>query len=185
MAAAVSILTLPGWTNSGPGHWQSIWERAHPNCRRVEQENWDTPTRDDWLPTLDRAIAEAAPPIVLVAQSLGCHAAVEWAARADLSRIARVAGAFLVAPPDLERKDAGRIIRQWRPVLMRPLPFPSVLVASRTDPYAPFERSQQFAAAWGSAFLDIGDAGHITTASGYGPWPEGHALLQEFIARVT
>jgi predicted alpha/beta hydrolase family esterase len=180
-----SILMLPGWTNSGPDHWQSVWERAHPEYRRIEQENWDTPTRDDWLPTIGRAITEAAPPIVLVAQSLGCIAAVEWANRADPSARARVAGAFLVAPADVERKGAGRIVRQWRPISMNRLPFPSMVVASRTDPFAAFARSQQFAAAWGSEFIDIGDAGHINTASGYGPWPEGHKLLLEFIARLT
>src|SRR5918998_1968651 len=98
-----SVLMLPGWTNSGPEHWQSQWERAHPEYRRVEQANWDTPTRDDWLPTIARAIDEAAPPVVLVAQSLGCIAAVEWARQADPASITRVAGAFLVAPADVER----------------------------------------------------------------------------------
>jgi hypothetical protein len=176
---------LPGWTNSGPDHWQSQWERAHPEYRRIEQDNWDTPTPDDWLPTIGRAVAQAATPVVLAAQSLGCIAAVRWAAQADPETISRVAGAFLVAPADVERKDAGRVVRQWRPIPMNPLPFPSVVVASRTDPYAAFERSQQFATAWGSTLIDIGDAGHINTASGHGPWPEGHQLLLELIERVT
>ena len=176
---------LPGWTNSGPDHWQSHWERAHPKYRRIEQANWDTPAPEDWLPTIGSAIDAAAAPIVLVAQSLGCIAAVEWARQAKPASIARVGGAFLVAPADVERNAAGAIIRQWRPISMRPLPFPSVLVASRTDPYAAFARSEQFAAAWGSTLIDIGDAGHINTASGHGPWPEGHQLLLDFIARVT
>ena len=181
----VSVLILPGWTGSGPEHWQSHWERAHPEYRRVEQENWDTPTREDWLPTIDRAISSATPPVVLVAQSLGCIAAVEWAARPDSESLSRVAGAFLVAPADVERKQAGRVVRQWRPIPMQRLPFPSVLVASRTDPYAAFGRSEEFAAAWGSELVDIGDAGHVNTASGHGPWPEGHRMLEEFISRVA
>ncbi|MGZ7039032.1 MAG: alpha/beta hydrolase, partial [Thermoanaerobaculia bacterium] len=37
-----------------------------------------------------------------------------------------------------------------------------------------------FAAAWGSRLVFIGDAGHINGASGYGPWPEGEAMLLEF-----
>ena len=185
MAAKVSVLMLPGWTNSGPDHWQSQWERAHPEYRRVEQDNWDTPTRDDWLPNLSRAVAEADPPVVLVAQSLGCLAAVYWAGQADAPSISRVAGAFLVAPPDVERKSAGRVVKQWAPIPLRPLPFPSVVVASRTDPYAAFERSEQFATAWGSALIDIGDAGHVNTASGHGPWPKGHQLLLEFIAKIA
>ena len=176
---------LPGWTNSGPEHWQSQWERACPEYRRIEQANWDTPTREDWLPTIDSAIAEAAPPVVLVAQSLGCIAAVEWARGAEPATLRRVAGAFLVAPADVERKDAGRVIRHWRPIPLTRLPFPSVVVASRTDPYAAFARSEHFAAAWGSTLVDIGDAGHINTASGHGPWPEGQQLLTDFLARVT
>ena len=180
-----SVLMLPGWTNSGPDHWQSQWERAHPEYRRVEQDNWDTPAPGDWLPNVSRAIAEAVPPVVLAAQSLGCLAAVYWAGRADAASINRVAGAFLVAPPDVERKNAGRIVKRWAPIPLKPLPFPSVVVASRTDPYAAFARSEQFAAAWGSDLIDIGDAGHINTASGHGPWPEGHELLRDFIARVV
>jgi hypothetical protein len=180
-----SILMLPGWTNSGPEHWQSHWERAHPEYRRIEQDNWDTPAPEDWLPMIGNAIEQAAPPVVLVAQSLGCIAAVKWANQADPLSISGVAGAFLVAPADVERKDAGRVVRQWRPIPMNALPFPSVVVASRTDPYATFERSQQFATAWGSNLIDIGDAGHINTASGHGPWPEGHKLLLEFIERLT
>ena len=175
---------LPGWTNSGPEHWQSYWEREHPEYRRVEQANWDTPTREDWLPTIGKAIDEAAPPVVLVAQSLGCIAAVTWATQADPASTTGVAGAFLVAPADVERKDAGAVIRRWRPIPLARLPFPSVVVASRTDPYAAFARSEQFAAAWGSALVDLGDAGHINTASGHGPWPEGHQLLTDFIARI-
>ena len=180
-----SVLMLPGWTYSGPEDWQSHWERANPEYRRVEQANWDMPTPDDWLPTIGKAIDQAAPPVVLAAQSLGCIAAVSWARQADPASIKRVAGAFLVAPADVERKDAGRVVRRWRPISLTRLPFPSVVVASRTDPYAAFARSEQFAAAWGSTLIDLGDAGHINTASGHGPWPEGHQLLIDFIALTT
>lgn len=183
--AQASVLMLPGWTNSGPEHWQSHWERAHPEYRRVEQTNWDAPTPEDWLPTIGKAIDQAAPPVVLVAQSLGCIAAVAWARQAKPASIARVAGAFLVAPADVERKDAGRVVRRWRPIPLVRLPFPSVVVASRTDPYAAFARSEQFAAAWGSTLIDLGDGGHINTASGHGPWPEGHQMLMDFIGHIA
>jgi predicted alpha/beta hydrolase family esterase len=42
------------------------------------------------------------------------------------------------------------------------------------------ERARQFAEVWGSEFVNIGAAGHINTASGYGEWPEGLALLQDW-----
>ena len=38
------------------------------------------------------------------------------------------------------------------------------------------------AKAWGAELVDIGNAGHINTASGYGEWPEGERLLQRLQA---
>jgi predicted alpha/beta hydrolase family esterase len=180
-----SILILPGWTNSGPDHWQSHWERANPTYCRVQQDDWDRPDRRDWRRKINAGIEEAAPPIVLVAHSLGCVAAVDWAASAGLRSTARVAGALLVAPPDTERENAPEVLHSWRPMPLPGLPFPSILVASRTDDSASFARSQLFATAWGSSLIDAGDAGHIHTAAGFGPWREGHELLLQFIAQVV
>jgi serine hydrolase len=176
---------LPGWTNSGPQHWQTLWERAHPEYRRVEQTDWNSPDRTLWLDTIDRAIRSSASPVVLVCHSVGCIAAVEWAKGADPATIQWVAGAFLVAPADTERPNCPEVLHGWRPVPLNRLPFRSVVVASCTDDSCVFSRSQQFASAWGSSLVDIGDAGHIHTAAGYGPWPEGHEMLREFIAQVT
>ena len=79
---ATSVLIVPGYNNSGPEHWQSLWERAHPEYRRVMQRDWDSPERHEWVSALDEAIAQAPQPVVLVAHSLGCLAVVHWAARA-------------------------------------------------------------------------------------------------------
>jgi leucyl aminopeptidase len=43
--AAPTVLVLPGWQNSGPEHWQSRWQAAHPHWRRVEQADWLHPRR--------------------------------------------------------------------------------------------------------------------------------------------
>jgi hypothetical protein len=56
------------------------------------------------------------------------------------------------------------------------------VVASRDDPMWAFDRARQFARAWGAEFRDIGPAGHINTAAGYGPWPELPALLESLIS---
>jgi uncharacterized protein len=66
-----------------------------------------------------------------------------------------------------------------------PLPFLSVVVASRTDPYLSVERATEFAQAWGSSLVDAGDAGHLNTDAGYGPWPEGERILMKLAASVT
>jgi predicted alpha/beta hydrolase family esterase len=59
------------------------------------------------------------------------------------------------------------------------LPFRSLVVASSDDPFATMERAELFAACWGSRLIKIQNAGHINTASGHGPWPEGETWLEE------
>jgi predicted alpha/beta hydrolase family esterase len=179
-----TVLMLPGWTNSGPEHWQTIWERDHSEYRRVQQNCWDRPKRAEWIATIARAVNEAATPVILVAHSLGCLAAAGLAKDANATTIARVAGAFLVAAADVERPASAAPLRAWRPIPLEPLPFASLLIASRNDEYSSYERSIEFASAWGSRLVDLGEAGHINAASGYGPWPAGHAMLLEFIATL-
>ena len=58
------------------------------------------------------------------------------------------------------------------------LPFPSKVVFSQNDEWVTPVRARQFAEAWGSELVDIGAAGHINAASGYGAWPAGLALLE-------
>ncbi|MEY2800676.1 MAG: hypothetical protein RL513_260, partial [Pseudomonadota bacterium] len=72
--------------------------------------------------------------------------------------------------------------RSWSPIPMQPLPFPSVLVASRNDPYCRFDRAQTLAQAWGSRLVDAGETGHLNADSGLGDWPEGHAHLRACMA---
>jgi predicted alpha/beta hydrolase family esterase len=73
----------------------------------------------------------------------------------------------------------------FAPIPMAPLPFPSVVVASTNDEYAAIERSHAFAQAWGSKLVEIGDAGHINADTGYGPWPEGEQLLEDFCRALS
>ena len=39
-----STLIIPGYANSGPQHWQTLWEEKHPEYKRVHQKDWDHPT---------------------------------------------------------------------------------------------------------------------------------------------
>ena len=72
-------LLLPGWQNSGPGHWQTHWEGL-PGFVRVQQHDWQRPLRGDWLIQLEEAVLAAPEPVVLVAHSLGCIQVAAWAA---------------------------------------------------------------------------------------------------------
>lgn len=173
------ILIIPGYGDSGPGHWQSFWEANLRFAKRVQMPNWDFPHCADWVDTLDTAIREAsqAMPPVLVAHSLGCLAVAHWAKRYQRP----VHGALLVAPVDVERPDTLAAVKDFAPIPMFSLPFPSHVVASSNDPYSSIARSREIADAWDSLFTELGPCGHINTDSGYGEWPRGDAFLQALI----
>ena len=174
------ILIIPGLGGSGPGHWQSRWEAKLSTARRVEQNNWLNPRLEDWTARIIAEVEAAQRPVLLVAHSLGVTAVVHAAPRLPKDV---VRGAFLVTPPAdsvlLEAAGPG-----FTPLPHAPLPFPSVLVASRTDPYAPYEESEEISYAWGSRLLDAGEAGHINNDSGHGPWPEGLMSLAGFLKQL-
>ena len=119
--------------------------------------------------------------MLLVAHSLGVAAAVHAAQAFPPDR---VRGGFLVAMPDVERPDLPAVVTAFSPLPRAPLPFPSLLVASRNDPYASFERTEDFSYAWGSALVDAGESGHLNPESGFGPWPEGLMRLAGFLKRL-
>jgi uncharacterized protein len=172
------ILLIPGYSGSGPEHWQTLWERRLPNARRVRQRDWNRPDRREWTTTVDREVRRCAAPPVLVAHSLGCLTVVCWAAEHEVA----VKGALLVAPPDVEAPDALEEIRSFAPVPMEPLSFPVITVMSEDDPHATSARSRAFAAAWQSRLVSVGAAGHLNSASGLGSWPAGLELLDQLLA---
>ncbi|WP_066091864.1 RBBP9/YdeN family alpha/beta hydrolase [Xanthomonas massiliensis] len=178
--AAPTVLVLPGWQDSGPGHWQSRWQALHPAWRRVEQADWFHPRRADWVATLDAVAAATPGDLVLLAHSLGCITVAHWAAGAPAAAT-RVRHAFLVASPDIGRDDLPAELADFAPAPQAPLPFAATLVASRDDPFCSFARAQALAADWGAPLWDIGKAGHINATAGHGDWPEGLARLQALL----
>jgi len=175
------ILIVPGLYNSGPDHWQSHWQRDFPTAERVEQQDWERPLLGDWMISLAEAVRQR-PGAILVAHSLGC-ALVSHFAQVTGGR--GVGGAMLVAPADVNREGpAGRLLVGFSPIPRQRLPFPSLVVASRNDPYVEIERAEAFARGWGSEFVDLGRAGHINVDSGHGAWSKGRSLLRGLIQRV-
>jgi prephenate dehydrogenase len=181
---AATVLVLPGWQNSGPRHWQTLWEQQNPIFLRVQQRDWERPHKSWWLERITEEVKQAPAPIVFAAHSLGCIALAHWCQAApDL--VNKVKGALLVAPADVDRKDTPQQIRDFHPVPKRLLPFPSIVVASNNDPFLTQERAREIARIWGSRFVDIGPAGHVNGDSGLGDWPEGKRLLRLLIEGET
>jgi predicted alpha/beta hydrolase family esterase len=175
------ILIVPGYTNSGPDHWQSRWQARLSTARRVEQAEWTKPVREDWTANVARAVNEAERPVVVIAHSLGVPSVVQ----AIPQFTNKVAGAFFVAPPDVANPEIRpRHLMTFGPYPRDPLPFPSITIASRNDPYCLFEVAEDIASAWGSLFIDAGEAGHLNAESGHGPWPEGSMTFAQFMTRL-
>ena len=175
------ILIAPGLGNSGPGHWQRRWGARMANARFIDQDDWDHPVLGDWIGRIHQEIMLATRPVVLIGHSLATAAIVHTAQRlADT----KVRGAFLVSPPDFESSAIPKEALPFAKVPTNPLPFPSIVVASTSDPLVSLDRARGFAADWGSHFLPAGDAGHINTASGHGPWPEGLLMFAELMKRL-
>ena len=168
---STSIIIVPGWRDSGPGHWQTLWAERLPQARRVVQDDWHTPTRSAWVARLEETVLEQPGPVVIVAHSLGCITTAHMKPEAA----AWVRGALLVAPADPERRA---VLSDFAPVPYAALPYRSILVASSNDPYCPIRLAGAYARAWGSEFVRLQNAGHINVDSGHGEWPLGRALLQ-------
>ena len=178
--AQATVLLLPGWQGSGPQHWQMRWAALHGHTV-VEQDDWLRPRRGDWLARLDEVVVDTpgcGADIVLAAHSLGCIQVAAWAAVSRYT--ARIRGALLVAPGDVERADLREQIPGWAPIVRQRLPFAATLVGSRNDPYCDLARARALAQDWGAHWVDLGDAGHINADSGLGDWPEGLALFERF-----
>jgi uncharacterized protein len=170
-----SVFIIPGYTNSGPNHWQTLWEAGDASMARLKVDDWDHPVCASWVAAIDAQTRSARKPVVAVAHSLGCLALVHWAAKHRL----RLHGALLVAVPDPRGPAFPPHAEGFWPIPPVKLPYRSVVVCSRDDPYATPEFAKSCADEWGSTFVDIGLAGHINSASNLGDWPAGLRLLEE------
>jgi predicted alpha/beta hydrolase family esterase len=180
--AEADIIMIPGLGDSGPGHWQSRWQAKLPSAHRIVVEDWERPDRARWVGAIQDAVARAQKPVVCIAHGLG---AVALAHAAQLLPLGKVRGAVLVTPmSETAITRIAEIERNFTPLPRDPLPFPSLFVASRSDPYSDYETSEDLASAWGSKLTDAGNSGSIDDASGHGPWPEGLMSFASFLKNL-
>jgi uncharacterized protein len=185
-SSETDILVIPGYEGLGPVHWQSRMVGKLSTARIVDQPDWLHSSQAIALAQIVQAVADATRPIVFVAHSLGnllVAQAVPHLTSAGL--IGRVKGAYLVAVPAARAlSELASVDSAFANVPRDPLPFPSVLVASSNDPFASMEEAADISAAWGSKLIEAGEQGHIDTASGHGPWPEGMMSFAGFLSRL-
>lgn len=169
------VLTFPGIGNSGPQHWQSLWEQSNPDFVRISQRDWDNPVCEEWVSVLEKTVQPIGSSVVVVAHSLACLAVAHWAAKAH----SPIKAALLVAVPNPEGQKFPAEAVGFAPLPLQPFSFPSIVVASANDPYGSLAHAQACASAWGSRLVNVGAVGHINASSGLGQWLEGYALLQQ------
>lgn len=179
------IIMVPGYTNSDEDHWQSRWQSKMKTARRVQQEDWLKPQVDDWTDNLIACIDETSRPVVLVAHSLGGQVVAQSISKMSDDQLARIRGAFIVAPPDVENpKLRPKHLMTFGPYPRDPFPFPSVVIASQNDPFCSIEVAGDMANAWGSLFINARESGHINSQSGQGPWPDGLMVFSTFMNKL-
>jgi len=192
MTAVVSgatYLMVPGLRDHVSEHWQTLLQAELPGAQGVPPLESDKLSCAARVAALDAAIERIAGPVILVAHSAGAMMCAHWAKQYPEKARARIQAALLATPSDVESAlPAGYptldALREggWMPIPRQPLPFPSVMAVSRNDPLARYERSVQLAQDWGSRLEDLGEVGHLNPASGFGPWPQAHALLATLTA---
>lgn len=183
-AHPLRVLIIPGLRGSGPAHWQTWLQARFRDARRVEQDDWERADLPAWSARIAQTLAEEpAGPWVAVAHSFGClalahHLLNEPTAPAPDGSPLGVAAALLVAPAEPARfgLQAGELRRR--------LQVPAAMLASDTDLWMPADTARDWAAAWGSGFVNLGDAGHINAEAGYGPLPPALHLTRFLSHRV-
>jgi predicted alpha/beta hydrolase family esterase len=176
--ADCDILIVPGHAELGSDHWQARWAQKLSTARHVDLGDWHQPSKAAWADRLARVVASTTRPTLIVAHQLGALATVH---AAPLFPPGKVVGAFLVTPPDPEKAFLPGVQADFLELPRDPLPFPSVLIASRNDTHCAYDKAEDMAYAWGSALVDAGESGRLNSESGHGPWPEGLMRLAGFL----
>jgi predicted alpha/beta hydrolase family esterase len=184
---AFTTLFVPGLRGHVAEHWQTHMAAQIPGSATVEPIAENGLSREARVAQLDRALHAIDGDVVIVAHSAGVLMAAFW----DMAPTRRILGALLVTPADVEAPlpegypgFAELAAGGWLPIPRSRLSFPATIVASRNDPLADFDKVAGLAEAWGADLHDAGDVGHLNPAAGFGPWPEGLALLNGLIGQL-
>ena len=183
-----TVLIVPGLREHVPDHWQTLLAAKLPRVCSVAPLEHDKLSCAARVDAIDRALGTIEGPVIIVAHSAGAMMVAHWAARGAAREIREIRGALLAAPADLETpmppgypttdalKEHG-----WLPIPRGTLPFPSIVAAGSNDPLTRLDRAREFAQAWGSRFVELGEVGHLNPASGHGEWPRAEEFIRELL----
>lgn len=171
-------LIVPGLDGSPDPHWQHWWAATDPKALMVDLSDPGRPVPAVWEIELASMILQH-PDSILVGHSLG---AVLIARLLATWPHLRVRGALLVAPAETRGNDR---IGHFGAIPELRMDIRTTVVASRNDPWMSYGRATHLAKAWGSALVDLGHAGHINVASGFGPWARGKLLRDDLLAATA
>ncbi|GBR55464.1 hypothetical protein AA106555_2023 [Neokomagataea thailandica NBRC 106555] len=164
-------------------HWQSQWASTF-GLKRLKQTDWENPEPASWDMSLSTAINtrdRADKPILLIGHSLGAVLCARWMSKHTNTQT-QVAGAFLVAPADVEQAqtpDSFRV-RAFAPLPSTTTALPTTLIASENDPWLSLPRAKYLSQRWGAELRTVGKRGHIGSNEPLGLWEEGAQLLFSF-----
>lgn len=192
---SVRVLIIPGLRDSGPAHWQTWLQGQYANAVRVQQADWETPDLDTWSARITETLSRhsAQTDWVAVAHSFGTLALAHHLGKTrdpsstpdhvDASgvglRHGRIVAALMVAPADPRKFELeDRLPR-------RTLGIPLNVIGSENDPWMPLEDARAWAHTWGGGFRNLGQAGHINTESGFGPWLLARHKVDSLIRQQT
>ncbi|ORC16023.1 MULTISPECIES: RBBP9/YdeN family alpha/beta hydrolase [Rothia] len=167
----MKFLLSPGYTNSGPDHWQTHLHSSYESFERVQHSKWDYVEREPWIQELEQAMSTLDEELILIGHSCGANVIAQWSHTAS-PHLPKVKAAILVAPANVDDSSLPPEITAQSPLPYKRLPFPALVIGSDNDPYISQEDLENLAQAWGAELVVVPGAGHLASADGYGAWPE-------------
>jgi uncharacterized protein len=162
-----TTLVVPGMDGGAADHWLSWLESVLPDTHRVTQADFRSPDLTQWAASVQAELSSTHEPVAIVAHGFGCLAALH----AAMNCPGRIEAALLVAPFDPD------VLRLAWMLPEEPLAFPATIVASSNDPYMRPGKAAFWANYWSCDLVEIGRAGSVDPASGFGPWPAALEIL--------